>query len=275
MKIKNKKSDVVTENKDNTIAYENSSLLDDAWFTTSLDDNPKLATFILQIIIGKDDLVVKKISSQKKLSNIKNRSVILDALAFDSNNTQYNIEIQKTPTPDIKLRTRYHLSLLDSYNLRKSNDFNKLPETYIIFICDFDLFNKGEPIYLVERKVNDEFRFDDLEHIIFVNCKYDDTKTNIGKLIHDIKSKIGEEKCYNIFVENEEGGEDKMGEQCERLRQEGIVIGVNKGKALGAEQTNLEHIIEMLKEGYPIESISKITKKTGKDIIAIKNKNKL
>ena len=58
-----------------------------------------------------------------------------------------------------------------------------------------------------------------------------------------------------------------MGEQCERLRQEGI--------AIGAEQTNLDHIVTMLKKGYSIEDISDITKKSEKDILAIKNKNKL
>ena len=58
-----------------------------------------------------------------------------------------------------------------------------------------------------------------------------------------------------------------MGEQCERLRQEGIVIG--------AERTSLDYIVAMLKKGYSIGDISDITKKSEKDILAIKNKNKL
>ena len=263
MENNNSISGVAPDKIDNKIDFKNSSLLDDAWFTSSLDDNPKLATFILQIIIGRKDLVVTKITTQKKLKNIKKRSIILDAHAYDSKNRQYNIEIQKAKNRDVILRSRYLLSLLDSYNLRKNNDFKKLPETYIIFICDFDLFNKGKPIYLVDRFVNGEFKFNDLEHIIFVNCKYEDMESDIGKLIHDMKSKTGEQKCYNIFVENEEGGEDKMGQQCEQLRQEGF------------NKTALEYIISMLEEGADIDFISKVTKKSKDEIIAIKKDHNL
>ena len=48
--------------------FKNISLLDDAWFTTSLDNNLKLASFILNIVLNKNDLVVTKITTQKKLT---------------------------------------------------------------------------------------------------------------------------------------------------------------------------------------------------------------
>ena len=247
--------------------FKNISLLDDAWFTTSLDNNLKLASFILNIVLNKNDLVVTKITTQKKLTNINNKSVVLDALAIDSNKKQYNIEIQKANTPNIILRSRFHLSLLDAYNLKKSNDFNKLPETYIIFFCNFDLFKEGEASYVVERYVNGKKLFNDLEHLIFINCKYNDLNSSIGKLIHDMKSSIYDKKCYNIFIENEEKGDSKMGEQCNMIRQEGIKIG--------RERTVSSLIIAMLKENLSIDLISKITKKSEKTILKIKEKNNL
>ena len=70
--------------------FKNISLMDDAWFTTSLDNNLKLASFILNIVLNKNDLVVTKITTQKKLTNINNKSVVLDALAIDSNKKQYS-----------------------------------------------------------------------------------------------------------------------------------------------------------------------------------------
>ena len=40
-----------------------------------------------------------------------------------------------------------------------------------------------------------------------------------------MKSKIGEEKCYNIFSESDDIGEEEMGQICDAIRQEGIKKG--------------------------------------------------
>ena len=90
-----------------------------------------------------------------------------------------------------------------------------------------------------------------------------------------MKSKINEKKCYNIFIENEEEeGESKMGQQCEMIRQEGIRIGKERVKKL-YEEKEISYIVAMLKKGYSIDDISDITKKSQKDILSIKEKNKL
>ena len=58
-----------------------------------------------------------------------------------------------------------------------------------------------------------------------------------------------------------------MGEQCNMIRQEGIKIG--------RERTVSSLIIAMLKENLSIDLISKITKKSEKTILKIKEKNNL
>ena len=50
-------------------------------------------------------------------------------------------------------RTRYNLAILDSHTLKKSGDFDALPETYIIFITENDLFGYGQPLYRVKKTV--------------------------------------------------------------------------------------------------------------------------
>ena len=266
----------ISGNKTNRkINIEDVSMLDDDFFSSILDKSTKRASLILQIILNKKDLVVKEITTQKKLTSIDNKSIILDANAVDSNNKQYNIEIQKVKQKDIILRARFHLSILDTYNLKKSKNFSSIPETYIIFICDFDLFKENKPIYVVERYVNHKYLFNDLEHIIFVNCKYNKEDSDIGKLIHDIKGKVGERKWYNVFEISKEEGEKKMGQNCERIRQEGYKLGIEVGYKQGEENVTTNHIISMLKEGLGIELISDITKKNKEDILSFKEKYKL
>ena len=129
-----------------------------------------------------------------------------------------------------------------------------------------DLFKENKPIYKVERVVNLKKLFNDKEHIVFVNCTYQDLTTDIGKLIHDMKSKIGEEKCYNIFSESDEIGEENMGQVCEMIEK----MGYDKGVKIGEDNI----IVSMLKKGFSIDIISDATEKSKEYILSIKNKLK-
>lgn len=49
-------------------------------------------------------------------------------------------------------------------------DFDDLPESYIIFITEDDKYGCGEPLYHIERKIeeNDNVLFGDDLHILYV-----------------------------------------------------------------------------------------------------------
>ena len=44
--------------------------------------------------------------------------------------------------------------MIDSHTLKKNEDFDKLPNLYIIFILEHDLFNRGNPIYFVNKTLD-------------------------------------------------------------------------------------------------------------------------
>ena len=52
-----------------------------------------------------------------------------------------------------------------------------------------DSVKKRKPLYIVKRKVDNNFDLNDGETIIYVNCTYNDLSSDIGKLISDLKSK--------------------------------------------------------------------------------------
>lgn len=66
-----------------------------------------------------------------------------------------------------------------------------------------------------------------------------------------------------------------MGQQCEQLRQEGFNIGYDKGISVGAKKAALEHIIRMLEIDADIDLISRVTKKSKEEILAIKKEHNL
>ena len=68
---------------------EDTSLMNDIRFRATLNNNTELASFILNIVLKKKDLVVDKIKTQESIDLIDNKSIVLDAHAIDSNNVHY------------------------------------------------------------------------------------------------------------------------------------------------------------------------------------------
>lgn len=75
--------------------------------------------------------------------------------------------------------------------LEKGQDFEELADTYVIFITENDKFQKGLPMYHIERTVRelDNELLCDGSHIIYVNGSYRDSSEPIGKLMQDFHSK--------------------------------------------------------------------------------------
>ncbi len=192
-------------------------LTDDTYMNAFFNEQPELVQFVLRIIMGKDKLIVKSARTQKPLKSIQGRSITLDVDAIDEDGTEFDIEVQQENSGAIPKRARYHSSMMDSNALKPNDNFDKLPETYVIFITAKDYWKKGLPIYTVDRYIKemDMTPFDDDEHIIYVNGEYN-SDSPIGKLMHDFKCTKPSEMYYpNLaerasYLKETKGGYDSM-----------------------------------------------------------------
>ena len=75
------------------------------------------------------------------------KGVRLDVFAKDECNTRYNVEMQAIRKKALGKRARYYHSQIAMELIRSGEDYDKLPDTYVIFICDFDPFGKGKYCY--------------------------------------------------------------------------------------------------------------------------------
>ena len=75
------------------------------------------------------------------------KGVRLDVYAKDKNNTRYNIEMQVLKQPALGRRSRYYQSPMDMELLAKGCEYAELPDSYVIFLCDFDPFGEGKYRY--------------------------------------------------------------------------------------------------------------------------------
>lgn len=110
--------------------------------------------------------------TQKDVSfNARSKGVRLDVL-FRDDDAWYNIELQCSRRYNIPLRSRYYGGLIDLDQLSKGDDYVRLKNTYIIFICTFDIFGLGKPVYFFENyDIKNRLKFNDRSYRIIVNTK--------------------------------------------------------------------------------------------------------
>lgn len=70
----------------------------------------------------------------------------------------FTLEMQCDDRKDLPLGIRYYQGLQDISFLDKGNLYRHLPESYILFICLFDLFGKGLPVYTFENTCREDRR---------------------------------------------------------------------------------------------------------------------
>ena len=180
--------------------------LDDVFMRILFKNNIPLTQFVVRTITEKSDLIVEYEETQYDMKRLLGaRSVCLDVLASDSEGRKYNIELQKSGKgADVK-RARYHSSAMDVEFLNARQEFDELPETYVIFFTEHDVFKRGKPIYKIERTFTDSGKlFDDGEHIIYVNCAYQnkDDHSDLAKLIHDFKCSNPNDMYIDLLAQN-------------------------------------------------------------------------
>lgn len=175
-------------------------LLDDDFMNKVFEDKA-CAEFLLQIILQRSDLKVAQVHVQHEVKNLQGRSARLDILAVDEENRVYNIEIQCDDKGASVKRARYNSSLIDANITEPGEQYEKLNETYVIFITEHDVLKGGRPIYRIERTVQETGEsFGDGTHILYVNAQMKDD-TALGQLMHDFSCTSADEMHYQILAD--------------------------------------------------------------------------
>lgn len=209
---------------------------------------------------------------------INAKSVRIDVYITDTDDNIYNIECQiKNESDDpLDLRDRYIHSILTVNNLFKGNDYNDLKYEYVIFICKFDFFKEGLPVYTFEGrqcKQDNSIIINNKTSSIILNLKYHKDKCNnvdpeildfldyfngkdphsrltididnevkIVKSKHDVKEKF---MILSMMLRDAEFRGEKRGEKRGEMKGE-----VKKSESIA---------ISMLENNEPIEKVLKYT----------------
>jgi predicted transposase/invertase (TIGR01784 family) len=259
------------------------NLEDDFLFAKVMSDKEickELLEKILEIQIEKVEIV----EEQKTIDLLlESKGIRLDVYVKDENNTIYNVEMQRGKHKNLPKRLRYYQGSIDLDLINKGEDYRKLAKSYIIFICIFDLFNKGLHKYtfqnvclednsiilndeaqkiILNTKGNEKDLSEELlEFLEYVEDSTDNTVNNSkGNLVKSIHKRVQEVK-NDILMEVE------YMTLLERDREK-----IEEGREEGREEERLEIAKEMLKDGEPIEKIVKYSKLSENEILELKKK---
>ena len=237
------------------------NLLSNTFMTVALED--KLACqHVLRIVTRIEDLVVKEVRTQYRISKIASHDAVLDVLAEDGEKRIYNIEIQRSETVDHARRTRFYGAMIDSEYLVKGKDYNQLPEVHILYISETDLWKAGKTMYEVEKRFKGtEITYEDGIHVTYVNAEIEDG-TEVSQLMKYFKTTDPEDMSQGElskrihFLKCEEGGLKVMCEMSEKWIEEGR----EEGRAEGEERKAKEVVFSLADRGLSAENIADIVK---------------
>ena len=213
--------------------------------------------YVLQVIMGEKDLKVIDQVLQKDYKNLQGRSAVLDCVIRDSEGRQMDVEIQQDNEGASPKRARYHSGLMDMNTLNPGQDFDELPESYIIFITQNDVLGCGFPIYHIDRMIKEAGKcFMDEAHIIYVNSKRQDD-TELGRLMHDLHCKNAKDMYSRILanrvyeLKETQEGVKLMCHEMEQIYSQGIESGMEKGELRFAK------LLQFLREGNRTDDIDR------------------
>lgn len=255
------------------------TLMDNEFMCACFEKYPECAQAALRIVIGQPDLRVQTVKTQEYRAHTTGRAVRTDITATDAEGRLFDIEMQSSDDGLLALRASYYLATLRATSLAKGEDFDKLPETYIIFITARDTFRRGDLLYHFQQYDADKgLALGDKAHIIFVNGEQRGDDGDVQRLLHDLfcanpQDMFIPELAHAVReLKTTEEGQKAMSEVAERLldkwrakwREEDLAEGRAEGEARGREEGRIENSRDIARqllrmEGFTPEVVARIT----------------
>ncbi len=213
---------------------------------------------IAQVVVSKEKSIVY---------HPEYKGVRLDIYAEDENRTHCNVEMQVKKKTALGKRSRYYHSQMVMEALASGEDYETLPDTFVIFVCDFDPF--GEHLYCYtfgnECRENKNAKLDDGSYTIFLSTKGENEEEVPVELVRFLKFatadleeseedfqdelvKQFQETIHNIKTDREMGERYMIFEEMLREeKQEGRLEGRLEGR-IEATQEDVFELLEDLGE---------------------------
>lgn len=222
----------------------------------------------------------KSVSAQ-----LRSKSIRLDVYVLDTDNNVFDVEMQscgnrsvlysdqddETVIKELPLRVRYYQSIISTNMLDKGKEYRCMRKAYVIFVCAFDPFKLGLPIYhfTYRSRENPALEMGDQTENIFLNAtaamKAEDKELSAflayinGKAATTLFTKKLDREATRI--KNRKDWRYKimtLDMEIQMMKRR----TAEKAEKKGEDKARKDMAMEMIKEGEPIAKITKYSKLT-------------
>lgn len=147
------------------------TIKDNFLFAAAMLD-PENCKGVIECALGIEIEHVEVSRERSIVYNPEYKGVRLDVYARDENKTHYDVEMQIVKR-EIFRRARYYHGQMDMELLDIGIGYEELPDSYVIFICDFDPAGLGKYRYTKKEVFAEEesYDYEDGSHTIFLSTK--------------------------------------------------------------------------------------------------------
>lgn len=169
----------------------------DAFMFAAAMEDEEICRGVLECVLS---LPIKRVKIRTEASPLVNpdfRGVRLDVYADDEQETVYDIEMQTTDKQNLPKRSRVYQGQMDMAALKPGENFNKLPASFVIFICTFDPFGQKKYRYTFRETCRETGQeLDDGAYKVFLSTKGENNEEVPCQLVRFLK--YAEDSSYAV-----------------------------------------------------------------------------
>ena len=264
--------------------------------------NKSLCKQLLERVLHIQVKTIRYMETEKTMkAQLSSKNTRLDVYVEDKDGNVADIEMQTTDTKsvinyderdektiirELPLRTRYYQNIIGTNMLRRGMHYRELRKAYVIFICTFDPFGAGLPVYhfTYRCKENDSLQMGDLTENIFLNVKAAD-KTDDEELAAFLRYVNGQKPDSSFTKKLDEeatrikNNDDwrlkamtldmEIQDMKKRIAKREREKGKQEGLKEGAQNSKIEIAKAMLADGMEIAKVAKLTNLSVKEVTAL------
>ena len=256
--------------------------------------NKSLCKQLLERVLHIQVKTIRYMETEKTMkAQLTSKNTRLDVYVEDKDGNVADIEMQTTDTKsvinyderdektiirELPLRTRYYQNIIGTNMLRKGMHYRELKKAYVIFICTFDPFGDGLPIYhfTYRCKENDNLQMDDLTENIFLNVKAAD-KTDDEELAAFLRYVDGQKPDSSFTKKLDEEATRIKNNEDWRLKAMTLDMEIQdmkkriakREREKGKQESKIEIAKKLLDDGMDVSKVAKLTNLSVKEVTAL------
>ena len=252
--------------------------------------NKSLCKQLLERVLHIQVKTIRYMETEKTMkAQLSSKNTRLDVYVEDKDGNVADIEMQTTDTKsvinyderdektiirELPLRTRYYQNIIGTNMLRKGMHYRELKKAYVIFICTFDPFGAGLPVYHFTYRCKEDcnLQMGDLTENIFLNVKAAD-KTDDEELAAFLRYVNGQKPDSSFTKKLDEEATRIKNNDDWRLKAMTLDMEIKdmkkREREKGKQESKIEIAKAMLADGMEIAKVAKLTKLSVKEVTAL------